>query len=336
LAQSISFGEKNEIQSRLTPAATFSQLEMIVDQVWEIAVLRVKSIRSTTNGVCLTFHQPESRIEFEHPWPPVTVSTNYQAPYFLVNAIEFLDSPGEWFEDLAAGKMYYWPRPGEDLTRAEVVAPALESLVYVEGTPDRPVENLAFRGIRLEHAAWPRPSESGHVPLQAGMFMLDAYKLKPKGAGEQKKLDNQEWLDRPPGGVSVINANHISFERCRFGHMASAGLDFQSGTHDDLVEGCVFRDLGGNGIQLGTGSADPKAWKRTFAYNPKDGREICARETIANNLVTGLRHGGLGLRRASPPATSRQTSPSQHNEDFQPALHRHQPGLGLDQADELH
>jgi hypothetical protein len=283
-AQNPSFGGKNEIQSRLTSAATFSQLEMVIDQVWEIAVLRVKSIRATTNGACLTFQQPESRIEFEHPWPPVTVTTNYQAPYYLANAIEFLDSPGEWFEDLDAGKIYYWPRAGEDLTKAEITAPALESLVYVEGTPDRPVEHLIFRGIRFEHATWLRPSQAGHVPLQSGMFMLDAYRLKPKGAGELKKLDNQEWLGRPPGGVSVINANHISFERCRFGHMASAGLDFQSGTHDDLVEGCVFRDLGGNGIQLGR-FADP-GMETHIAYNPKDGREICTREIVANNLVT--------------------------------------------------
>jgi len=261
-----------------------AQLEMVIDQVWEIAVLRVKSIRLDANGSCLTFQQPESKIEFEHPWPPVTVTTNYQAPFFLANAIEFLDSPGEWFEDPVAGRIYYWPRAGEDLARARVVAPALETLVRVEGTLDRPVENIAFRGITFAHATWLRPSTTGHVPLQAGMFMLDAYRLKPKGTAELKKLDNQEWLGRPPGGVSVINANHISFERCRFEHMASAGLDFQSGTHDDLIEGCVFRDLGGNGILLGK-FADP-AVETHIAYNPKDEREICTHETIANNLVT--------------------------------------------------
>ncbi len=261
-----------------------SQLEMVVDQVWEIAVLRVKSVRLDDGKACLTFQQPESQLEFEHPWPPVTVTTNYQAPFFLANAIEFLDSPGEWFEDLAAGKVYYWPRPGEDLTRAEVVAPALETLVRVEGTLDRPVENIVFRGIRFEHATWLRPSETGHVPLQAGMFMLDAYRLKPKGTADRPKLDNQAWLGRPPGGVSAANANHISFQRCRFEHMASAGLDFQSGTHDDLIEGCVFRDLGGNGIQIGK-FAD-SGLEAHLAYNPADEREICTRETIANNLVT--------------------------------------------------
>jgi hypothetical protein len=261
-----------------------AQLEMVIDQVWEIAVLRVKSLRLDGDRACLTFEQPESQIEFEHPWPPVTVTTNYQAPFFLANAIEFLDSPGEWFEDTSAGKVYYWPRTGENPTQAKVVAPALEFLVRVEGALDRPVEHLAFRGIRFEHATWMRPSKAGHVPLQAGMFMLDAYRLKPKGTAERPKLDNQEWLGRPPGGVSVLNANHISFERCRFEHMASAGLDFQSGTHDDLIEGCVFRDLGGNGVQIGK-FADP-GMEAHLAYNPADQREICTHETVVNNLVT--------------------------------------------------
>jgi hypothetical protein len=261
-----------------------AHLEMVIDQVWEIAVLRVKSLRRTGKYVCLTFQPPESKIEFEHPWPPVTVTTNYRAPFFLANAMEFLDSPGEWFADPAAGKVYYWPRPGEDLTQAKVVAPALETLVQINGTLDRPVAHLAFRGIRFEHATWMRPSEAGHVPLQASMFMLEAYRLKPAGTAERPKLDNQAWLGRPPGGVSVANANHISFARCRFEHMASAGLDVQSGTHDDLIEGCVFRDLGGNGIQIGK-FADP-GMETHVAYNPGDADEICTRETIANNLVT--------------------------------------------------
>ena len=283
-AQILPDGIKNEIQSRLTPAATFPQLEMVIDQVWEIAVLRVKSLRLETNGAGLTFQQPESKIQFEHPWPEPTISTNGNSAFFLANAIEFLDSPGEWFSDPAAVKIYYWPRPGEDLTQAKVVAPALETLMLVTGALDRPVEHLAFRGIRFEHATWLRPSAAGHVPLQAGMFMLDACRLRPKGTAEQKKLDNQAWIGRPPAGVSVTDANHISFERCRFEHMASAGLDFQSGTHDDLIEGCVFRDLGGNGIQLGKFS-DP-GMETHLPYNPKDEREICTRETIANNLVT--------------------------------------------------
>lgn len=258
-------------------------LEMVIDQVWEIAILRVKSIRIHGTNALVTFRQPESKIEFQHPWPPVTVNARYAAPFFLANAIQFLDTPGEWFEDLRAGKIYYWPRDDEDMTRAEVVAPALETLVQISGTLDRPVSNVRFQGITFANTTWLRPSERGHVPLQAGMFMLNARKLSPRGTRYAPKLDNVEWIGRPPAAVSVANASRIVFQHCTFEHTASAGLDFNSGAQDDEVEGCIFHDIGGNGIQLGKFS-DPKVETHT-PYNPKEEREVCSREKISNNVI---------------------------------------------------
>jgi hypothetical protein len=277
-------------QAATIPAALLAgikkpgQLEMVVDQVWEIAVLRANSIRSRGTNALLTFKQPESRIEFQHPWPPVTVNAKYQAPFFLANAIEFLDEPGEWFEDVPAGKIYYWPREGEDMTRAKVYAPAIETLVQIEGLPDRPVTHIQFKGITFAHTAWLRPSQQGHVPLQAGMFMLDAKKLSPKGTPYHRGLDNLAWVGRPPAAVSLKNAGQISFENCTFEHLGSAGLDFESGTRDDLVQGCAFHDIGGNGIQLGKFS-DTNV-ETHVPYSPSDEREICRHEKISNNVIT--------------------------------------------------
>ena len=288
LARLVAWDKKNQVAT--IPAAALAgiknptRLEMFIDQVWEIAVLRVNSIRIKGTNALVTFKQPESQLEFTHPWPPVLVNTNYSAPFFLANAIQFLDSPGEWFEDVRAGKIYYWPRAGEDLTRAEVFAPTLETLVQIEGSPDKPVANIQFTGLTFAHTTWLRPSTQGHVPLQAGMFLLDAKKLSPKGTPYHRGLDNLAWIGRPPGVVSVKNANHISFVNCTFEHLASAGLDFQSGTRDDLISGCAFCDLGGNGIQLGKFS-DANV-ETHFPYHPSDESEICSHETIANNIVT--------------------------------------------------
>jgi hypothetical protein len=259
-------------------------VEMIVDQVWEIARLRINTTRIEGSNASLTFRQPESKLEFEHPWPPVTVNAKYRAPFYLENAPEFLDSPGEWFEDLKAGKIYYWPRAGENLAGAEVVAPVLETLVSLEGSLDHPVSNIVFRGITFAYATWRRPSEQGHVPLQAGMFLLDAHKLSPKGMPYSPKLDNVAHVGRPPAAVRVSNASHISFVDCVFEHTAGAGLDFVTGTHDDLVEGCVFRDIGGNGLQLGEFS--PTNVEVHVPWLPADEREICTRDLIAGNVIS--------------------------------------------------
>lgn len=257
-------------------------LEMTVLQMWEIAKLRVRSVQVEREDATVRFHAPESAIEFQHPWPQ-PVMGDHGAPFYLSGALELLDQPGEWHLDRGAGRLYYWPREDDDLSSAEVVAPAIETLVQVSGTVDRPVRHIEFRGIRFQHTTWLRPSTHGHVPLQAGMYLTEAYKLRPKGTPEWRSLDNQAWVGRPPAAVQVEGAQHVDFEGCRFEHIASAGLDFVSATSDDRVEGCLFRDVGGNGIQLGGFQAG--AIETHLPYGPQDERQVCQRERIANNLV---------------------------------------------------
>jgi hypothetical protein len=115
------------------------------------------------------------------------------------------------------------------------------------------------------------------------MFMLDAKKLSPKGTSYHPGLDNLAWIGRPPATVLVRNAGQISFEDCTFEHLASAGLDFDSGTHNDSVQGCVFHDIGGNGIQLGKFS-DTNV-ETHVPYQPSNEREVCAHETISDNII---------------------------------------------------
>jgi len=272
-------------------------VEMVILQMWEIAVLRVQSHEIEGDRARVTFCEPESRIEFEHPWPqPVLDPKNGNSPFFLTNALEFLDEPGEWFEDRVAGRIYYWPRDGEDLAKAHVIAPALETLVQIAGTTDRPVGQVAFEGIGFAHTTWLRPSLSGHVPLQAGLFMLDAYGLKRPGTPDWRSLDNQAWLGRPPAAVTATGAQHLGFTGCRFEHTAADGLDLAAAVQDSTVEGCLFRDIGINGLVAGTLS-EPGI-EAHLPWNPADERTVCARLRFANNLLTDCANedwGGVAL-----------------------------------------
>ncbi len=270
--------------------------EMVIEQQWEIAILRVKAMRAASADTRVSFLEPESRIEFEHPWPQPILPPKGGGAFFLAGAVEFLDEPGEWCQEPATGRLLYWSRDGEDLARLTAVVPVLETLVNVSGSLDQPVAHLEFRGIGFEHAAWLRPGAAGHVPLQAGMHLLDAYKISPPGTPDKKGLENQAWIGRLPAGVVVTGAHHVTFAGCRFEHLAAAGLDFASGTHDDVIEGNVFREIGGNGIQLGKFSDEGTETHRPYA--PTDEREICTRERIANNLVTDCANedwGGVGI-----------------------------------------
>ena len=146
--------------------------EMVLHQMWCIANLRIKSIDIQGDSAAVRFHQPESRIQFEHPWPrPMVTDNGHNSAFYLTNAMELLDEPGEWYHDIDARKVYYYPYKGETITHA--TAPAVETLVNVEGTLDNPVSNVRFENVAFEYSTFMRPSLMGNVPLQAGMYLTD-------------------------------------------------------------------------------------------------------------------------------------------------------------------
>lgn len=270
--------------------------EMVLHEMWCVANLRIKSIDIQGDSAAVRFHNPESRIQFEHPWPrPMVTTDGHNSAFYLTNAKELLDIPGEWYHDIDTRKLYYYPLPGE--TVAEAVVPAVETLMNIEGTLDRRVENVRIENIGFEYTTWMRPSLKGHVPLQAGMYMTDGYKINPKMERPQNhKLDNQGWLGRPEAAVTVKGANDVDFLKCRFEHLGSSGLDYEWGTEGGLIEGCLFRDIAGNGIVVG--SFSPASHETHLPYDPADGREVCADLTIANNLITDVTNedwGTLGI-----------------------------------------
>lgn len=268
-------------------------IEMVIQQWWAIANLRVKSVKIQGATAELSFMEPESRVQSEHPWPAPWISAKTgNSPFYLTNAIQFLDEPGEWYEDLQMGKIYYWPKSGENMNTARAVIPYLETLLKIEGTIDHPVAHVFFKGISFQHAGWLRPSQFGHVPHQTGMYMLDAYKLKIPGTPDKKTLENQAWVGRPAAAVEVSYANHTGFEACHFEHHASTGLDYKRGTHDNEIKGNLFKDIGGSGILIGTFSDE--ATEVHLPYNPKDEREICTNERITNNLITDVTNEDWG------------------------------------------
>jgi hypothetical protein len=266
--------------------------EMVVQQQWEIANLRIAGVRKQGDGARVRFYEPEGKLEFEHPWPQPILPPQGGGAYFLANAAAFLDSPGEWYADTTSGQVLYWPRDGEDLATAEVIVPAAETLLEVAGSVDRPAAHVVFRNLTFAHATWLRPSEQGHVPLQAGMPLTEAYKLRPKGTPEWRSLDNQAWIDRMPAAVKVRDAHHITFERCHFAHTAAAAIDFVTGTSYSLVQGCTFRDIGGNGLQMG--SFQEGATETHLPYDPRDERVICQQERIANNYFNDIANEDWG------------------------------------------
>ena len=237
-----------------------SPLEMVLHEMWCTSNLRIKSMSPQGDSVAVRFHNPEGPIQFQHPWPsPMTPDTKHPSPFYLTNAKELLDEPGEWYYDIRDHKLYYMPHTS-DLT-------------------ERPVRHINIKGVTFSHTTWMRPSEKGHVPLQAGMYLTEAYKLRPQiDRPNNHKLDNQGWLGRADAAVELRYTEDINFTDCRFEHLGGSGLDYVTHCKGGTVSRCTFTDIAMNGYVCG--SFSPEGLETHLPYQPTDFREVCTGQTV--------------------------------------------------------
>lgn len=270
------------------------QLEMYVHQRWAMAILRVKSITPLADGnVEVRFHDPESQLEFAHPWPqPVIGGEKGNSSYYFANALQLLDQPGEWYQDYPSGLIYYFPREGEDMKKVNAVVPVLETLLTVDGSRERPVSNIRFDGVSFEYAAWTRPSYEGHVTLQGGFRLLDAYKLLIPGLPEKAELENQAWIARPEAAVTVCHASGIDFNNCTFSHLGATGLDYIVAVSQSAVTNCRFSDIGGTALQIGI--FPDGGFETHVPYKPAVEGDICSDIKVSGNFITNATNEDWG------------------------------------------
>ena len=255
--------------------------EMVLHEMWCTSNLRIKNIEVKGDSAAIRFHNPEAKLQFEHPWPsPMTPDTKHPSPFYLTNAKELIDEPGEWYHDIRGHKLYYMPRINEKLS---AIVPVLETLVEVIGSAEHPVRNITIEGITFSHTTWMRPSEKGHVPLQAGMYLTEAYKLRPSiDRPNNHKLDNQGWLGRAAAAVELRYAEDVNFKDCHFEHLGGSGLDYVLACRRGKTENCTFSDIAMNGYVCG--SFSPEGLETHLPYQPTDFREVCTQQEVSNCL----------------------------------------------------
>ncbi|MBI2705743.1 MAG: right-handed parallel beta-helix repeat-containing protein [Actinobacteria bacterium] len=186
---------------------------------------------------------------------------------WVENAYELLDEPGEWYLDRPAGRLFYKPRPGEDLQTATAVLPTTKALLAISGSIDNPVRNVAIRGLTFSYNTWLTPSSpTGYPMTQAGWYL----------AGDSDPPDERD-VARTEGAVRVAYATDIRFERNSFARLGSAALDFRAGSQAVGVVGNTFDDISSHAIQVGEAAI--------FADRPSDERDRLDRLDISNNLV---------------------------------------------------
>jgi len=186
------------------PWLDVNNAEVTIYHMWDESMVGLKALN--TKKRILTFANPSSH-------PPGAFGVK---KYVIWNVREAMTKHGQWYLDRTAGKLVYWPMPGENMAKAEVFAPVIESIIRIRGTRESPVRDIKIRGLRLSVTT---------TPLIAGGF----------GAG---KFD---------GAVSIASA-----ENCRLAGLQIVNVGGQGikASGDGLrIERCHVHDAGACGIR---------------------------------------------------------------------------------------
>ncbi len=154
-------------------------------------------------------------------------------PVFVENAFELLGSPGEWYLDRSAGRIYYTPRTGEDMATADAEAAVAPALLAGMGSADHPISGLVFKGIRFEYTAT---------------------------AAIAQGLD---------GAVRFAHASGIQFLEDEFLHVGSSALLIGPSVDGSTVEGCLFGDISWSAIEV-VASSEVRVTESRFSFTASD------------------------------------------------------------------
>ena len=180
-----------------------------------------------------------------------------QTPFFVVNALEELDEPGEWYLDQKKHVVYYFPsRIDGDLNQAEVYAPRVDRLLLIGGSPMERVHDIRIEGIIFEYGNWNERKDNYLGISQAEIF--------------------KTYTDQIPGQLYLRYADRITIRGCRVAHMGSCGIDVHEACRNILIEGNVTFDTTGAGITVGKWFIDPREC-------PPE--TVCKNITVRDNVV---------------------------------------------------
>jgi len=221
-------------------------VEVVTATQWKMSRCPVASV----SGNDVTMQTPcwTNANTYPVPW-------NFQYISWFENALEFLTVPGYWYLDPVTKIVYYMPKPGEDMTTADVELPILQTLVQGKGDQSSPVSYISFQGLTFEYATWvdidsttnSSPSSSnGYVTDQSGFHLL--------GTDHHSTLNitgHDPNVTRTPGNVSFIYAQNIIFTNNTFQHLGAAGLDFGTGSQNTQIVNNTFNDISSTAIQMG-------------------------------------------------------------------------------------
>ena len=170
-------------------------------------------VRSRT-GSNITF----DRGGFQMAYGPATDCNNH----YLEGMIEALDSPEEFYHDVTASKLYYFPNSTQ--IPPTVVLVTDESIIEVVGTQAAPVSDITIQGITFTGAA------------------------KTFLAPHQASTNGADWAAPRRAAVKIEGAHSISIQQCTFDTLGGNAVLWSDYVRNSSVLNSTFQWLGENGV----------------------------------------------------------------------------------------
>jgi hypothetical protein len=199
--------------------AEAGDVEVVALLAWSDLRMQIRSVDETGSVAVLSGNPQPSNQERD-------------AQYYIENAADALDVPGEWYLDRRKGVVFYRTPAGEDPNKREVIAPQLGELVTFQGdlAGRRPVQNVVLRGLTFAYTDWTL-GEHGYADTQAACEI--------------------------PGDVRAEGAVDCVVEGCRFAHLAGYALELGRGCQRWRVGANEMFDLGAGGVRIGEPAQRP-------------------------------------------------------------------------------
>lgn len=163
--------------------------------------------------------------------------------------------PGQFFHDVDAGSLYYRLLPGQTTAELRDAWVASEEVImsYRAGA-----SRHRWEGVNFQYSTWTQPnSEDGYVDNQATTFYCTPG-TKSCNMGYPLGVFGEAL-----GAVQLVGARNVSFLACQFSHVGSAyALSVLGSSKDVTVEGCLFTDLSGGFLKLGSVSNDNSGYNQ--------------------------------------------------------------------------
>jgi hypothetical protein len=192
------------------------------------------------------------------------------AKYYIENTFEGLSEPGEWYLDRLKGKIYYIPKPGEEIDKAEVTAPYLTQFVRLKGNIEQGkyVEHIRFKNLDFQYSDWYHPAPSS--TKEASYFSTPSFDdvTRPTASSPQAAIHVM-------GSIYLEGARFCAFEGCTVGHIGFYGIELYRGCEGILLKDNHIYDTGAGGIRL------------NGSHQVGDINNHCCRNRIVSNHIEG-------------------------------------------------